>query len=159
VIGQSKFWGKVLWLDDVLTVAEKDEFIYHEMIVHLPMFVHPNPKRVLIIGGGDGAAAREVLKHPDLEKCVMVDIDEVVINMCKKHMPFLSDGAFENPNLDLVIGDAMDYVTNSPDNSFDVIIVDSTDPLTDSPGEILYTEEFYSHVERILAPNGVISTM
>ena len=99
-----------MWLDNVLNVSERDEFIYHEMIVHVPMMIHPNPKRVLIIGGGDGGAAREVLKHPNLEKAVMIDIDEVVVNECKKHMPSLNNGAFDDPKMELIIGDGIDYV-------------------------------------------------
>lgn len=155
---KNKWWGNTLYLDDVLNVTERDEFIYHEMIVHVPMFTHPNPKRVLIIGGGDGGAAREVLKHPDLEKCVMIDIDEVVVNECKKHMPSINHGAFDDPNLKLIIGDGIDYVRNKPDNSFDVVIVDSTDPIPDSAGEVLFTEEFYTNVKRILTPDGIVAT-
>ena len=158
VIAKNKWWGNTLWLDDVLNVCEKDEFIYHEMIVHVPMFTHPDPRRVLIIGGGDGGSAREALKHPNLEKCVMIDIDEVVVNGCKKYLPSLNNGAFDDPNLELIIGDGIEYVRNTPDNSFDVIIVDSTDPIPDSCGEVLFTEEFYDHVKRILTSNGVVST-
>ena len=109
-IARNKWWGNVLWLDNVVNVTERDEFVYHEMIVHVPMMVHPNPKRVLIIGGGDGGAAREVLKHQGLEKFVMIDIDEVVVNECKKHLPSLSAGAFDDPRLELIIGDGIDYV-------------------------------------------------
>lgn len=147
-----------MWLDNVLNVSERDEFIYHEMIVHVPMMIHPNPKRVLIIGGGDGGAAREVLKHPDLEKAVMIDIDEVVVNECKKHMPSLNNGAFDDPRMELIIGDGIDYVKKAQDGSFDVIIVDSTDPIPDSCGEVLFTTEFYKSCKRVLSKDGVIST-
>lgn len=158
VIGKNKWWGNIMWLDGVLNVTERDEFVYHEMIVHVPMMTHPNPKRVLIVGGGDGGAAREALKHPNLEKVVMIDIDEVVVNECKKHMPSINGGAFEDPRLELIIGDGIDYVKKSEDNSFDVIIVDSTDPIPDTVGEVLFTLEFYENCKRILAPNGVVST-
>lgn len=131
-------------MDNVLNVSTKDEFVYHEMIVHVPMMTHPNPKRVLIIGGGDGGSAREVLKHKQLEKVVMIDIDEVVVNECRKHLPSLSDGAFDDPRLELIIGDGIDYVKKAADGSFDVIIVDSTDPIPDSCGEALFTTEFYN---------------
>ena len=148
----------MLWLDDVVNVTERDEFIYHEMIVHVPMMIHSNPRRVLIIGGGDGGAAREVLRHPNLEKFVMVDIDEDVVKGCAKYMPSLNNGAFEDSRLELIIGDGIEYVKNAADASFDVIIVDSTDPIPGSVGEILFTEDFYTHVLRVLAPNGVVST-
>lgn len=148
----------MLWLDDVVNVTEKDEFIYHEMIVNVPMMTHPNPQRVLIVGGGDGGAAREVLKHPNLSKVVMIDIDEDVVNECRKHMPGLNAGAFEDPRLELIIGDGIDYVKKAPDESFDVIIVDSTDPIPDSVGEVLFTEDFYQNCNRVLAVNGVMST-
>lgn len=109
-IAKNKWWGNVLWLDDVLNVSERDEFIYHEMIVHVPMLTHPDPKRVLIIGGGDGGSAREVLKHKSLDKIVMIDIDELVVNSCKKYLPTISNGAFDDPRLQLIIGDGIDYV-------------------------------------------------
>ena len=147
-----------MWVDDVLNVTERDEFIYHELIVHVPMMSHPKPTRALIIGGGDGGTARELLKHPNLEKAVMIDIDGDIVNLCKKHMPTLNDGAFDDPNLELIIGDGIDYVKNAADKSFDVIIVDSTDPLPDSVGEVLFTKEFYTHCHRVLADDGVIST-
>lgn len=128
------------------------------MIVHVPMMICPNPKRVLIIGGGDGGAAREVLKHENLEKFVMIDIDEVVVNTCKEHMPSLNAGAFDDPRLELIIGDGIDYVNKAADGSFDVIIVDSTDPIPDSCGEVLFTSAFYEQCKRVLSKDGVIST-
>jgi len=147
-----------MWVDDVLNVCERDEFVYHELMVHVPMMVHPKPTCILIIGGGDGGSAREALKHPNLDKCVMIDIDEDIVDMCRKHIPEISAGAFENPNLELIIGDGIDYVRKAADNSFDVIVVDSTDPLPDSVGEALFTKDFYENVHRCLAPNGLVST-
>jgi len=111
-IAKNKWWGNVLWLDNVLNVSERDEFIYHEMIVHVPVLTHPNAKRVLIIGGGDGGSAREVLKHKNLEKIVMIDIDEFVVNSCKKHLPSINNGAFEDPRLKLIFGYGIEYVNN-----------------------------------------------
>ena len=147
-----------MWVDDVPNVCERDEFIYHELLVHVPMMIHPNPTRVLVIGGGDGGSAREVLKHPNLTKAVMIDIDEEIVQLCKKYIPSCSNGAFDDPRLNLIIGDGIDYVQKAEDNSFDVIVVDSTDPLPDSVGEALFTKNFYENCHRILAPNGVIST-
>ena len=159
-IGKNKFWGTVLYLDDVLNVAERDEFVYHEMIVHVPMMMHPNPKKVLIIGGGDGGSARELMKHQGLEKCVMIDIDGVVVEECRKHLPGLNNGAFDDPRLELIIGDGIDYVKKAEDNFWDVIIVDSTDPTPEAEGcgDVLFTKEFYENCYRILAKNGVMTT-
>lgn len=156
---ENKFWGKVMYLENVLNVAERDEFVYHEMIVHVPMFIHPDPRRVLIIGGGDGGSAREVLKHPNLEKVVMIDIDGDVVEECRKHMPSVNNGAFEDERLELIIGDGIDYVLKADSSSFDVVIVDSTDPTPDGCGEVLFTEKFYTNVKRILADNGVMTNM
>jgi spermidine synthase len=147
----------MLWLDDVFNVAERDEFIYHEMIVHVPMMIHPDPRRVLIIGGGDGGSAREALKHPNLEKVVMIDIDCDVVEECKKHMPEVNKGAFDDPRLELIIGDGIDYVSKAESNSFDVIIVDSTDPEPDSVAVSLFTKDFYNNCKRVLSENGCIS--
>ena len=99
-----------MWVDDVPNVCEKDDFIYHELLVHVPMMTHPKPTRALIIGGGDGGSARELLKHPDMQNAVMIDIDQVIIDLCKKHLPMINDGAFDNPKLNLIIGDGIDYV-------------------------------------------------
>ena len=146
-----------MWLDNVVNVTETDEFVYHEMIVHAPMNIHPNPTRVLIVGGGDGGAAREVLKHSGLTKFVMIDIDEVVVNACKRYLPSLNDGAFDDPRLELIIGDGIDYVMKAEDNSFDFIIVDSTDPTPDGCGEVLFTDEFYRNCLRILDNGGILA--
>lgn len=147
-----------MWVDDVPNVCERDDFIYHELLVHVPMMTHPKPTRALIIGGGDGGSARELLKHPDMQNAVMIDIDQVIIDLCKKHLPMINDGAFDNPKLNLIIGDGIDYVKKQADGSFDVIIVDSTDPVPGGVGEVLFTKDFYEQCYRILAPNGVIST-
>jgi spermidine synthase len=147
-----------MWVDDVPNVCERDEFIYHELLVHVPMMIHPKPTRALIIGGGDGGSARELLKHPNMTKCVMIDIDEIIIKLCKEHLPKVNAGAFEDPRLELIIGDGIKYVKEQPADSFDVIMVDSTDPVPGGVGEILFTKEFYENCHRILAPNGVIST-
>jgi spermidine synthase len=152
-------FGRSLWIDDVPNVTEKDEFIYHEMIVHVPMMMHPDPRRVLIVGGGDGASARELLKHPNLERAVMVDIDGLVVESCRKHMPQFNNGAFDDPRLELIIGDGIEMVRKSAYESWDVIIVDSTDPVPDGAGEVLFGAEFYEECHRSLAKNGVLSTL
>ena len=158
-IAKNKWWDKVLWLDDVVNCTMKDEFIYHEMIVHVPMMTHKEPKNVLIVGGGDGGAAREVLKHPSLEKVVMIDIDGEVVEACRKHMPEMSKGAFDHEKMELIIGDGIDYVKKAEDGTFDVIILDSTDPNSDSISEGLFTKEFYENCVRILTKDGVFTAM
>lgn len=148
-------YGKMLTCDGVAMCAEADEYAYHEMIAHVPMLTHPNPKNVLVIGGGDGGTIREVTRHETLEKVVLVEIDEVVIEASKKHLPVLSS-AFDHPKLDLQIADGIQYVKESPDESFDLVIVDSTDPV--GPAEGLFTEEFYKDVQRILKTPGLMIT-
>jgi len=147
-------FGRVLALDGVIQTTEGDEFIYHEMLVHVPMVAHGNARRVLIIGGGDGGALREVLRHP-VERATMVEIDRSVVDLCREHMPSLSAGAFEDPRADLIIADGIRYVAESAD-TFDVIIVDSTDPI--GPGEVLFTEAFYADCKKRLTPGGVLVT-
>ena len=148
-------FGKVLVLDDVVQTTTKDEFIYHEMLVHVPLLSHENPKNVLIIGGGDGGALREVLKHRAIERVVMVEIDGLVIEKCKEFMPELSNGAFENEKAEIIIDDGIEFVKNTSEK-FDLIIVDSTDPF--GPGMVLFTEEFYSYCKNALNINGIIVT-
>lgn len=128
------------------------------MLIHVPMMTHPSPKRILIVGGGDGGSAREVMKHDAVEECVMIDIDEDVVKACREFMPSVSGGAFEDPRLNLIIGDGIQYVKDCADEAFDVIIVDSTDPFDENPGNELFTEEFYKNCQRALKPNGVLSS-
>jgi spermidine synthase len=155
VIFETPHFGRVLALDGIIQTTEGDEFCYHEMQAHLPILAHGNAKRVLIIGGGDGGVLREVLKHKDVEVCTMVEIDRGVVDLCTKYMPSLSDGAFDNPRTDLVIADGLKYVAETK-NRFDVIIVDSTDPI--GPGEVLFTQQFYKDCKRCLTPGGIIVT-
>ena len=153
VIFQNAQFGRVMALDGVIQTTEKDEFIYHEMMVHVPMFAHGAARDVLIIGGGDGGILREVCKHSGVKKIVQVEIDRKVIEMCKQFLPRHSDGAFDDPRAEIVIDDGVNYVRNS-DKKFDVIISDSTDPI--GPGEQLFTESFYAACKRCLKPGGVM---
>lgn len=152
-IYQTEKWGNMLVLDGVVNTTEKDEFVYHEMISHVPLLSHPNPKKVLIIGGGDGGTVREVLRHNNLERVVMVEIDSMVIDACKKYLPGLSC-ALEDPKLELIVDDGIKYVLEAKDETFDLIIVDSTDP--SGPGEVLFTDEFYQNCQRVLTSNGLL---
>ncbi len=152
VIFKNQQWGTVMMLDGVVQTTEKDEFIYHEMMTHVPMFAHHNPKRVLIIGGGDGGILREALKHPNVEQVVQVEIDQAVIDMCCKYLPNHSAGAFDDPRVQVVIDDGVNYV-NQTSELFDVIISDSTDPI--GPGESLFTSVFYVGIKKCLGDGGV----
>ncbi|MFT6826836.1 MAG: spermidine synthase [Roseivirga sp.] len=148
-------YGNMLTLDGMVMTSEKDEYVYHEMITHVPTLTHPNPKRALIIGGGDGGTARELLRHGSFDEVVMVEIDEKVIEACKQHLPGIAS-AFGNPKLNLIIDDGIKYVNDAADGSFDIVIVDSTDPI--GPAEGLFTVEFYKEVYRILSPDGIMVT-
>ncbi|MBA1241999.1 polyamine aminopropyltransferase [Pseudomonas japonica] len=155
VIFQNPVMGRVMALDGVIQTTEADEFIYHEMLTHVPIFAHGAARRVLIIGGGDGGMLREVAKHPGVEHITMVEIDGTVVEMCKEFLPNHSSGAFEDPRLNLVIDDGMRFVATTQEK-FDVIISDSTDPI--GPGEILFTENFYQACHRCLNDGGILVT-
>lgn len=145
--------GRVMTLDGVVQTTEIDEFIYHEMMAHVPVFAHGNARRVLIVGGGDGGMLREVLRHKDVEHVTMVEIDAAVIEMAKTYLPKHSDGAFDDPRAHIVIADGMNYVRET-DERFDVIISDSTDPI--GPGEVLFSDDFYAQCKRILNTGGIM---
>jgi len=146
-------FGKVLILDGIFQTSEMDEFIYHEMLAHLPLFYHDNPKKILIIGGGDGGILEEVLKHP-VEKVCMVEIDEKVIDISKKFLPSISKNAFNNKKAAIIIGDGKEYIKNTND-FFDVIILDLSDPC--GPAEDLISLDFYKDVKKVLNNEGIIA--
>ena len=154
------FIGKALILDGKIQSSELDEHVYHESLVHPAMILHGNPRRVLILGGGEGATAREVLKYNTVKEVVMVDIDEEVIRVSRDYLPEWHQGAFEDPRLRLLIMDGLEYVKRALDEglSFDVIIADLADPTEGGPAYKLYTREFYEDVKRLLAPGGVFVT-
>ncbi|MBP0940535.1 polyamine aminopropyltransferase [Pseudomonas alliivorans] len=155
VIFQNPRMGRVMALDGVIQTTEADEFIYHEMLTHVPILAHGAAKRVLIIGGGDGGMLREVTKHSTVEHITMVEIDGTVVEMCKEFLPTHSNGAFEDSRLNLVIDDGMRFVTTT-EEKFDVIISDSTDPI--GPGEVLFSENFYQACHRCLNEGGILVT-
>jgi spermidine synthase len=138
--------------DGLVMVTERDEFIYHDMITHPAMFVHPSPRKVLVIGGGDGGTAREVLRHPGVEKCVMCEIDEAVVEACRRFIPQTAQ-QLDHPKLELLIQDAVKYVAQTREK-FDVILVDSTDPI--GPAQPLFGPEFYRNVYNCLTPDGIV---
>jgi spermidine synthase len=152
-IFRTRALGRVLVLDGAVQTTEADEFYYHEMVAHLPLFSQQRPRRVLIIGGGDGGTLREVLKHPSVEHVTMVEIDERVVDLSRRYLPSLSDGAFDDPRGRLIIGDGTEFVARSAD-TYDVVIVDSTDPV--GPSIPLFEEPFYRNCARLLDGTGVL---
>lgn len=154
VIIETASHGRVLILDGVVQITEADEFVYQEMLVHVPLIAHGAPRRVLIIGAGDGGVLRRVLQHPSVERAVMVEIDEAVIRLCRQHMPTISGECWSDPRAEVIVGDGIAYVREAAEASFDAIIVDSTDPI--GVGEVLFTDAFYADCARILTPGGVM---
>jgi spermidine synthase len=153
IIFHNAAFGRVLVLDGVVQTTERDEFIYHEMMAHVPILAHGHAKRVLIVGGGDGATLREVLRHKQVERIVLVEIDRLVIDMCRQYLPLHSQGAFDDPRVEIVIDDGLKFAQQT-DDIFDVIISDSSDPI--GPGEALFKADFFAACKRCLNPGGVL---
>jgi len=144
-------FGRMLTLDNVIQTTERDEFVYHEMITHVGLVTHPNPRKVLVIGGGDGGTIREIIKHKKVEKAVHVEIDEKVIEASKKYLPSLSSG-FDDPRVEVRVEDGIKHVQENKD-TYDMIMVDSTDPVGPAVG--LFGEEFYRQVYDALKEDGL----
>jgi len=156
VIGITEEFGKTLVLDGYVQSTEADEYLYHESLVQPAMLSHPNPRRVLILGGGEGATAREVLKHP-VERVTMVDIDEDVVELSKKFLEEMHRGAFNDPRLHVVIADGREYLLRTSEK-YDVIISDLTDPYSSEIAKELYTEPFFITVKNRLTDVGIFVT-
>jgi spermidine synthase len=155
LIADSVKFGTLVMLDGVTQLTSADEFVYHEMLSHLPILAHGHVREVLIVGGGDGALAEEIFKHDGIQHITVVEIDPWVVGVSKRHLRDVNHGSFDDPRLELVIADGKDYVA-STGAQFDLIVVDSTDP--SGPGEPLFEETFYANCRRILRPGGVIVT-
>jgi spermidine synthase len=145
-------FGRMLVLDGMIMTTERDEFVYHEMITHIPLFTHPNPRNVGIVGGGDGGAVREVLKHSEVEKVSLIEIDERVVKASQKYLPGISRG-LNDPRVDIRIEDGVKHIKENK-NRYDVIIVDSTDPV--GPGVGLFSEDFYASIYEALTDKGIV---
>lgn len=154
VLFESHSHGRVMVLDGVIQITERDEFVYQEMLTHVPLLAHGSAANVLIIGAGDGGVLRRVLMHRGVRRAVMAEIDGEVIRLCKEHMADIAGDAWTDPRANVIVGDGIDYVRRAPDSSFDVIIVDSTDPI--GVGEVLFTDEFYENCARILTARGLV---
>jgi spermidine synthase len=150
----NEFLGKVLFLDKKIQSAQIDEYIYHESLVHPALITHPSPREVLVIGGGEGATIREVLRHSTVEKVIMVDIDRELVELCQKYLPEWSEGAFSSPKTDLVFEDARHFVEQTRER-FDVIISDLTEPIYQGPSVFLFTEEFFLNIFEALKEDGL----
>ena len=155
VLFENKLFGKVLMLDGATQVTTRDEFIYHEMMTHVPILAHGRAREVLIVGGGDCGIAEEVLKHKAIERLTQVEIDASVVEFSKEHFPEFTEPVLGNPRFDLVIDDGMNFVERT-ERRFDVIIVDSTDP--QGPGAVLFTYEFYAACRRCMGAGGIMVT-
>jgi len=155
VIFENPTWGTVLMLDGVCQLTTSDEFVYHEMMAHVPLMALERPKRVLIIGGGDGGVLREVLKHPAVAKATLCEIDQTVIDTARQYYPSIPGAAFDDARTEVVIGDGRAYVANT-DQRFDAIIVDSSEPI--GPSAVLHTREFFADCRRALKKGGVLVT-
>jgi spermidine synthase len=153
IIFESSSHGRVMVLDGVIQITERDEFVYQEMLTHVPLLAHGRAENVLIIGAGDGGVLRRVLQHGNVKRVAMVEIDGEVIRLAKEYLPDISGDAWTDKRAEIIVGDGIDYVKRAPDASFDVIIVDSTDPV--GVGEVLFTDDFYANCARILTSRGL----
>ncbi len=147
-------YGRALVLDGKWQSCTGDEFLYHEPLVHAPMLVHGAPRRVLILGGGEGATAREVLRWKTVEQVAMIDIDREVVEACRRHLADMHKNAFDDPRLEVVIQDALEYL-DSTDQTWDVIVSDLSDPIEEGPSFKLFTREYFEQTRRVLMPDGV----
>jgi spermidine synthase len=155
IIFETLEFGRVMMLDGIVQLTTRDEFVYHEMMAHVPLFAHGRAKKVLIVGGGDGGVLREVLRHPEVKSATLCEIDSGVIELCRAHFPEISAGAYDDRRTKIVIADGTKFVAET-DERFDVIMVDSTDPI--GPGAVLFTKDFYAYCRRALAKGGVLVT-
>ena len=144
-------FGHMLTLDGMVMTTERDEFVYHEMVAHIPLFTHPNPKNVLVVGGGDGGVLREVIKHPEVKKVTLVEIDALVIETSKKYLPSIAS-AFDDSKVETIVGDGFMHIAESRD-AYDVIMVDSTEPV--GPAVKLFEKGFYEGISKALKEDGL----
>jgi spermidine synthase len=160
IIAECEDFGKALILDGYIQSTVADEFIYHESLVHPAMLLHPNPKRVLIIGGGEGATLREVLKHNTIEEAIMVDIDRDVVELSKEFLPEMHCGSFFDKRARIVIDDGKRFVEKelARESKYDVVIMDLTDPYSSEIAKDLYSKQFFIKVSNILTPEGIVVT-
>jgi spermidine synthase len=155
LVQDTALYGRSLVLDGKTQSTELDEFVYHEALVQPCMIAHPNPVNVFVAGGGEGATIREALAHTSVRKVTMVDIDEEVVDLCKRYLDKHHKGSFDDPRLELVHDDAWKYLEHSP-TAYDVVVIDVPDPLEEGPAYLLFTREFYTLLKERLAPGGLV---
>ncbi|MCT2538274.1 polyamine aminopropyltransferase [Aquibacillus koreensis] len=148
---ETEEWGNMLVLDGMVMTTQKDEFVYHEMVAHVPLYTHPNPKHVLVVGGGDGGVIREVLKHKSVEKATLVEIDGKVIEYSKQYLPKIA-GDLDDPRVEVKVDDGFMHIANS-EEEYDVIMVDSTEPV--GPAVNLFSRGFYDGIAKALKADGI----
>ena len=160
LVFKSTNFGNVLVLDGIIQVTERDEFAYQEMISHIPLFAHPNPQRVLVIGGGDGGVLREIIKHDNVKEAILVEIDDMVIQLSKKYLPNMSK-SYENEKVKVVLDDGFKYLKeihdNKDDMKFDIIITDSSDP--EGPAEAFFQQGYFNLLNNALNKDGIVISM
>jgi spermidine synthase len=154
VIFESFSHGRVMVLDGVIQITEADEFVYQEMLAHVPLLAHGKAETVLIIGAGDGGVLRRVLQHRGVRRAVMVEIDREVIRLAKEFLSGVAGHAWNDPRAEVIVDDGIDYVRRAADSTYDVMIVDSTDPI--GVGEVLFTDDFYANAARVLTARGLV---
>jgi len=151
-IVETESHGRMLFNDGVAMLSERDEFVYHEMIAHVPLFLHPAVERALIIGGGDGGTAREIIRHPSVKHCRLVEIDPLVLEGCRAHIPQTA-AALDDPRVEVSVADGVAFAAET-DERYDLIAIDSTDPI--GPATPLFGPDFYRNIKRILRPGGIV---
>ena len=151
---ETEAYGKMLLIDGLVMLTESDEFVYHEMIAHIPALLHSEPRSILVIGGGDGGTVRELLKHSSVEKVTLCEIDGLVVETAKRYFPGTASCLTDN-RVDVLVADGVKFVADQDPETFDLVIVDSTDPI--GPGEGLFTQGFYRNVAQVLGPGGLMA--
>lgn len=156
IIAETPAYGRALFLDGLIQSSESDECMWHEPLIHPAVLIHGHPKRVLVGGAGEGASLRELLRHACIESIVAVDLDPVVVDACREHLPSWHRGSFEDPRVELRFEDVQETLARAEDRSFDIIVLDITDPVDEGPSVDLFTVKFFTEVERVLADDGIM---
>lgn len=155
-IAETPAYGRALFLDALIQSAEADECLWHEPLIHPAVFIHGDPKRVLVGGAGEGASMRELLRHPGIESIVAVDLDPMVVEACREHLPSWHCGSFDDPRVELRFEDVQATLARAADRSYDIIVLDITDPVDEGPSVDLFTTKFFSEVSRVLSDDGIM---
>lgn len=156
IIAETPAYGRALFLDRLIQSAAADEALYHEPLIHPAMVLHGGVRRVLVAGAGEGASMRELLRHRSVEQIVAVDLDREVIDACREHLPSWHAGSFDDPRVELRFEDIQHTLAETPDGSYDLVVLDITDPVVDGPSVELFTVRFYREVARVLADDGIV---